>query len=46
MDEAGAPPRVTDIITNHAPRTMHDRYSHPDIETARTWMEKALKRLE
>lgn len=43
MDEAGAPARVTDIITNHAPRTMHDRYSHPDIESARTWMEKALK---
>jgi len=45
MDEAGAPARVTDIITNHAPKTMHDRYSHPDIETARSWMEKALKRL-
>jgi integrase len=45
MDEAGAPPRLTDIITNHAPRTMHDRYSHPDIEAARDWMRKALKPL-
>jgi len=45
MDEAGAPPRVTDLITNHAPRSMHDRYSHPDVEVARKWMAKALKRL-
>lgn len=46
MDEAGAPQRVTDVITNHAPQSMHDRYSHPEIETARKWMKKALKRLD
>jgi len=46
MDETGAPPRLTDIITNHAPRSMHDRYSHPEVEDARKWMAKALKRLD
>jgi integrase len=46
MDEAGAPPRLTDIVTNHAPKTMHDRYSHPEVEDARKWMAKALKRLD
>jgi len=46
MDEAGAPPRLTDIVTNHAPKTMHDRYSHPEVEDARKWMTKALKRLD
>ena len=46
MDEAGAPQAVTDSITGHAPQTMHARYSHPDTEAARNWMEKALPRLD
>lgn len=46
MDEAGAPQAVTDSITGHAPQTMHARYSHPDTEAARTWMAKALPRLD
>jgi integrase len=42
MDEVGSPSRVTDIITGHAPKSMHDRYSHPDFELARSWMLQAL----
>jgi len=45
MDDAGAPSRVTDMVTNHAPKTMHDRYSHPEMQTAREWMTKALPAL-
>ncbi|MDD5707366.1 MAG: tyrosine-type recombinase/integrase [Kiritimatiellae bacterium] len=46
MDEAGAPQSVTDSITGHAPRSMHGRYAHPDTKAARTWMEKALPRID
>jgi hypothetical protein len=45
MDDVGAPSRVTDMVTNHAPKTMHDRYSHPEMQTAREWMTKALPAL-
>lgn len=45
MDEAGAPQAITDSVTGHAPRTMHARYSHPDIVAARTWVTKALPRV-
>ena len=45
MDLAGAPHRVTDRITAHAPGSIRDRYSKPDVEAARRWMQKALRPL-
>jgi integrase len=45
MDLAGAPQRVTDRVTAHAPGSIRDRYSKPDIDSARTWMKKAIKPL-
>jgi integrase len=42
MDLAGAPHRVTDKVTNHAPASMHDRYSQPDAAAARGYMLRAL----
>jgi integrase len=47
MDDAGAPVKVTDLITGHASAgTMHDRYSQPDVEIARKWILKAIPPLD
>ena len=42
MDVAGAPHRVTDRVTAHAPGSIRDRYSRPDIEAAREWIARAI----
>lgn len=36
MDEHKVVSGITDSITGHAPKTMHDRYSHASIEAKRT----------
>ncbi len=43
MDEAGVPPQITDWITGHAPQTMHERYSKPQVDLARESMIRAIK---
>lgn len=42
MDEAGAPSGITDSITGHAPRTIHDCYSHARPQALRRWLDKAI----
>lgn len=42
MDEAGAPTGITDCITGHAPRTVHDRYSHARPQALRKWLDRAI----
>ncbi|NCC60436.1 MAG: hypothetical protein EOM12_05755 [Verrucomicrobiae bacterium] len=42
MDEGGANPHITDMITGHAAQSMHDRYTQIDVEVARAAMLKAL----
>ena len=42
MDEAGAPTGITDAITGHAPRTVHDMYSHARADALRRWLDKAI----
>lgn len=46
MDVAGILAGVTDSITGHAPKTVHNRYSHADREAKRRAIEKAIKRLD
>ncbi|MBR4611362.1 MAG: tyrosine-type recombinase/integrase [Kiritimatiellae bacterium] len=42
MDEAGAPSGVTDSITGHAPKSIHDRYSHARTPALRRWLDRAI----
>lgn len=42
MDEVGVPTGITDCITGHAPRTVHDRYSHARPQALRKWLDKAI----
>ena len=42
MDEIGAPSGITDAITGHAPRSMHDMYSHPRPAALRRWLDRAI----
>lgn len=42
MDEAGAPSGITDAVTGHAPRTMHDMYSHPRPSALKRWLDRAI----
>lgn len=46
MDEAGAPTGITDAITGHAPRTVHDQYSHARAGALKKWLDKAIPNLE
>lgn len=45
MDEAGAPTGITDAITGHAPKTVHDRYSHARADALKRWLDKAIPNL-
>lgn len=45
MDEAGAPTGITDAITGHAPKTIHDRYSHARAGALKKWLDKAIPNL-
>lgn len=42
MDEAGAPSGITNAVTGHAPRTVHDMYSHPRPAALRRWLDRAI----
>lgn len=42
MDEAGAPTGITDAITGHAPRKVHDLYSHARPAALRRWLDRAI----
>ncbi len=42
MDEAGAPTGITDAITGHATRTIHDMYSHARVGALKKWLDKAI----
>ena len=46
MDVAGILAGVTDSITGHAPKTVHNRYSHADRDAKRRAIEKAIPRLQ
>lgn len=42
MDEAGAPSGITNAVTGHAPRNMHDVYSHPRPAALKRWIDRAI----
>lgn len=45
MDEAGVPTGITDCITGHAARSVHDLYSHARPQALRKWLDKAIPNL-
>ncbi len=45
MDEAGAPSGITDSITGHAPRSVHNMYSHARHPALKRWLGKAIAQL-
>ena len=46
MDEINAPIAVTDNITGHASRTMHNLYSRPSVAVKRKWLLKLQKAMK
>lgn len=46
MDEAGVPTGITDCITGHAARSVHDLYSHARPQAVRKWLDRAIPDLK